>query len=144
MLVLSRKLNQEIIIGDGIKVRVLKIKGNTIRLGIDAPREVKIVRGELPIDVDLPRVESTTESAANVTVVFSNDTANHAPVANVIPFRNRILDGSKQRTGNPNSKRLGGETEMPAPASISFRQRLPQKLHHNRLKEIVKKLTQNS
>ena len=47
MLVLSRKQNQEIVIGDGIKITVLKIKGNTIRLGIDAPRDVKVIRGEL-------------------------------------------------------------------------------------------------
>ncbi len=47
MLVLSRKQNQEIVIGDGIKITVLKIKGNTIRLGIDAPKDVKVIRGEL-------------------------------------------------------------------------------------------------
>jgi carbon storage regulator len=47
MLVLSRKLNQEIRIGDDIVIRVLEIKGNRVRLGIFAPREVPVLRGEL-------------------------------------------------------------------------------------------------
>ena len=47
MLVLSRKVDQEIVIDGNIKIRVLNVKGNTIRLGIEAPQEVHIVRGEL-------------------------------------------------------------------------------------------------
>ena len=47
MLVLSRKQNQEVIIGDNIKITVLKTRGNTVRLGIEAPRDIKVVRGEL-------------------------------------------------------------------------------------------------
>ena len=47
MLVLSRKLNQSIHIGDGISIRVVRIKGNSIQLGIDAPKDVHVVRSEL-------------------------------------------------------------------------------------------------
>ena len=47
MLVLSRKVNQDVLIGGDIIIRVVKIKGSTIQLGIDAPREQSIVRGEL-------------------------------------------------------------------------------------------------
>jgi len=47
MLVLSRKAKQVITIGDDIRVEVLEIKGNTVRLGLVAPREVSIVRDEL-------------------------------------------------------------------------------------------------
>jgi len=47
MLVLSRKTDETIIIGDSIKIKVIKVKGNTIRLGIEAPEDVKILRGEL-------------------------------------------------------------------------------------------------
>ena len=53
MLVLSRKQNQSIVIGDNIKLQVLKISGNTVRIGVQAPTDVKILRGELaPYDVD--------------------------------------------------------------------------------------------
>jgi carbon storage regulator len=51
MLVLSRKQKEVIVIGEGsnrIEVVVRWIGGNTVRLGIKAPRQVKILRGELP------------------------------------------------------------------------------------------------
>jgi carbon storage regulator CsrA len=47
MLVLSRKVNEEIIIDGRIRVQVLQVKGKTIRIGISAPDDVKILRGEL-------------------------------------------------------------------------------------------------
>lgn len=47
MLVLSRKINEEIVIAGQIRVRVLEVKGNQIRLGITAPREVPIHRAEI-------------------------------------------------------------------------------------------------
>ena len=61
MLVLSRKLQQQIKIGDQITVTVLRVKGNTVRIGVQAPREVRVIRGELPkscetADVDAPLV----------------------------------------------------------------------------------------
>ena len=48
MLVLTRKSQDSIRIGDHIKVTVLRIKGNTVRIGVEAPEDVRIVRGELP------------------------------------------------------------------------------------------------
>ena len=47
MLVLTRKLNQAITLGDNIKVTVLSIEGDRISLGIEAPLEVRIFRSEL-------------------------------------------------------------------------------------------------
>ena len=47
MLVLSRKVNESIIIAGGIKVTVVKIDGNKIRLAFEAPPEVSILREEL-------------------------------------------------------------------------------------------------
>ncbi len=47
MLVLTRKPNQSIRIGDDITVNVVRVRGNTIQLGIEAPRQVNIVRSEL-------------------------------------------------------------------------------------------------
>lgn len=47
MLVLSRKKNQTILIDGQIEIEVLQIKGNSIRLGIKAPSEVRVLRGEL-------------------------------------------------------------------------------------------------
>ena len=48
MLVLSRKLKEKIHIGHDITITVVRLDGGQVRLGIEAPREVPIVRGELP------------------------------------------------------------------------------------------------
>lgn len=47
MLALTRKAGERIVIGDNIVVTVVSIKGDSIRLTIDAPKEVKIYRGEI-------------------------------------------------------------------------------------------------
>lgn len=47
MLVLSRKKDEAIIIGDQITVTVLEIRGNRVRLGIQAPDEVRVQRSEI-------------------------------------------------------------------------------------------------
>lgn len=47
MLVLTRKQQEKICIGNGITITVLKMKGKSVRLGIEAPSEVPVIRGEL-------------------------------------------------------------------------------------------------
>lgn len=47
MLVLSRKVDQQILIGDDITLTVVRMDGNRVRIGISAPRDVRILRGEL-------------------------------------------------------------------------------------------------
>ena len=47
MLVLSRKAGEQIIIGDNICVTVVAVRGNQVRIGINAPGEISIVREEL-------------------------------------------------------------------------------------------------
>lgn len=47
MLVLSRKINQSIVIGDNIEIMLVDIRGDQIKLGINAPKSVKIFRKEV-------------------------------------------------------------------------------------------------
>ena len=47
MLVLTRKPGERLMIGDNIVLTVVEVKGDNIRIGIDAPREVKVYRGEI-------------------------------------------------------------------------------------------------
>jgi carbon storage regulator len=47
MLILTRKLNEKILIGDGIVVTVLELRGGKVKLGFSAPEGVKILREEL-------------------------------------------------------------------------------------------------
>jgi carbon storage regulator len=64
MLVLSRKLNEKIVIDGGIVLTVVKIERNQIRLGIDAPAHVRVLREEIV----RPAPCAVSESAAVATV----------------------------------------------------------------------------
>jgi carbon storage regulator len=48
MLVLSRKMGESICIGKDVVVNIVKVSGNRVRIGISAPRNIEVVRGELP------------------------------------------------------------------------------------------------
>ena len=47
MLVLARKLDESIVIGDNIIVKIVSIENCVVKLGIDAPKEISIIRDEL-------------------------------------------------------------------------------------------------
>lgn len=51
MLVLTRKKDESIIIGDGIEVCIVEIRGDKVRLGIEAPRDVPVHRKEVWLDI---------------------------------------------------------------------------------------------
>jgi carbon storage regulator CsrA len=63
MLVLSRKVDQKIHLGQGITITVVRIKGHSVQIGVDAPPEVEILRGELnapssnPVKPDERRID---------------------------------------------------------------------------------------
>lgn len=66
MLVLSRKANQSIMIGDAIEIQVVDIKGDQVKIGINAPRTVTIYRKEVYQDIqkeNINAVKSTSVSA---------------------------------------------------------------------------------
>ena len=47
MLVLTRRTSESLIIGDDVKVTILGVKGNQVRIGIDAPKEISVHREEI-------------------------------------------------------------------------------------------------
>ncbi len=57
MLVLTRKANQSIMIGDEIEVSVLAIMGEKVRIGIQAPRSVPVFRKEVYLEIQQDRGE---------------------------------------------------------------------------------------
>jgi carbon storage regulator len=60
MLVLTRKSNQSIMIGDDIEVSVLAIMGEKVRIGIEAPRSIPVFRKEVYLEI---RQDSSPEDA---------------------------------------------------------------------------------
>lgn len=67
MLVLSRKVGQKILIGDQIEVTVVRVSQGTVRIGVEAPENLTIVRQELAVndvlDKDDKKDEKTTITA---------------------------------------------------------------------------------
>lgn len=62
MLILTRKVGESLVIGDDVSVTVLGIKGNQVRIGVNAPREIAVHREEvLERNRKEPEVESVKE-----------------------------------------------------------------------------------
>ena len=65
MLVLTRKSNQSIMIGDDIEVSVLSIMGEKVRIGIQAPRDVPVFRREVYLEIQQERAEVAAGGAGS-------------------------------------------------------------------------------
>jgi carbon storage regulator len=59
MLILSRKINESIMIGDQIEISIVDIKGDQIKLGIAAPKNVKVYRKEVYVAIQEENIEAT-------------------------------------------------------------------------------------
>ncbi|MGD9570716.1 MAG: carbon storage regulator CsrA [Thermoleophilia bacterium] len=62
MLVLTRKANQSIMIGENIEVSVLSVLGEKVRLGIQAPRDVPVFRKEVFLEIQAQNLEAAESS----------------------------------------------------------------------------------
>jgi carbon storage regulator len=58
MLILTRKLNETIMIGDKIEISVVEIKGDHVKLGIQAPKNVKVYRQEVYLAIQEENIKS--------------------------------------------------------------------------------------
>ena len=63
MLVLTRKSNQSIMIGDDIEVSVLAVMGEKVRIGISAPRDVPVFRKEVYLEIKLDATDGEQREA---------------------------------------------------------------------------------
>ncbi|MFW6355930.1 MAG: carbon storage regulator CsrA [Spirochaetota bacterium] len=64
MLILARRVNETIVIGEDIRVSVIDIKGDQIKLGIEAPRHVKVYRQEVYEAIQAENREAARSAAA--------------------------------------------------------------------------------
>jgi len=67
MLVLSRRVGEQLVIGDGIVVTVIEVRGDSVRIGVDAPRSVRVHRAEVLEAVSAANVDAAAadEQAAD-------------------------------------------------------------------------------
>lgn len=68
MLVLTRKATERIQIGDNVVVTILDIRGNKVRIGIDAPKEIRILRTELQGRTELRNVITEAERKTSLAI----------------------------------------------------------------------------
>ncbi len=71
MLVLTRKSNQSIMIGDDVEISVLSVMGEKVRIGIQAPQEIPVFRKEIYLEIhreDAPLEGSVPDDAARAEV----------------------------------------------------------------------------
>jgi len=66
MLVLTRKAGEGIIIGDDVKITIIEVKGGGIRIGIDAPRDMKVHRQEVYDKIKQENQEATQWDMADL------------------------------------------------------------------------------
>ena len=67
MLILSRKINEKIMIGDDISVSIIEIRGDQVRIGVDAPKSVKVFRQEV-----FDAIKAENKAAAQSAAVLPN------------------------------------------------------------------------
>jgi carbon storage regulator len=65
MLILSRKVDEKIMIGDDISVSILEVRGDQVRIGVDAPKTVKVYRREV-----FDAIKAENQAAAESTPIF--------------------------------------------------------------------------
>jgi len=66
MLVLTRKVGETIWVGDDVEIIISEVKGDQVKIGIRAPRNIEVIRGELRKDIS----ESNTESVLKHLDIF--------------------------------------------------------------------------
>lgn len=75
MLILARKENQSIMIGEDIEISILNIKGDHIKIGIDAPSDVKVYRKEVFEEIQAANIEAVKtdlNAVKNIGTLFKN------------------------------------------------------------------------
>ncbi len=104
MLVLTRKLQEQIKIGDEIVVTILQVRGQSVRVGIQAPKHVRVLRAELP--VKLPNGREGGDGGARITAIELH--TGNAPISK---NRQHSMSSEKAKsagasTGRPLAKKL--------------------------------------
>ena len=114
MLVLTRKTNEEIIIGDNIRITIVEVAPGRVKIGVEAPKSVRVDRAEVH--------EKKKLEAAGSTPPVANQVA-------VVPVVNRIAEQLTPTADTPTAVIPAGPVVHPLPANrlSALRRRFPKK-----------------
>ncbi len=73
MLVLARKTDESIVIGENIVVKVISVENGVVKLGIDAPQEISIIRNELIEEVKETNKAASMKEASETDIASLNE-----------------------------------------------------------------------
>lgn len=73
MLVLSRKKDQAIMIGDNIELSIIEIQGDQVRIGINAPKNVSIYRKELFLEIQEENKKAANNGMVQLDAILKNN-----------------------------------------------------------------------
>ncbi len=76
MLILSRKIGESIVIDGKIVVRIMRLEGDVVKLGIDAPREVPVHRQEVYLEIQKNNQEALTEARPKLPSLIKHPPSN--------------------------------------------------------------------
>ena len=77
MLILSRKINEKIMIGDDVSISIIEIRGDQVRIGVDAPKSVKVFRQEV---FDAIKAENKAAAQSSATLPALDINAKREPL----------------------------------------------------------------
>lgn len=73
MLVLTRKRNESIVVGDNIEITVVDIQGDQVRIGINAPKSVSIHRKEIYLEIQTENKKAADVKKVNLKDLLKNE-----------------------------------------------------------------------
>jgi len=72
MLILTRKKGESLIIGDNIEINIMEVSGDSVKIGIEAPKSVKVLRSELVTTVEQNKMAASAKVDKNLLEILAN------------------------------------------------------------------------
>lgn len=120
MLVLTRKQNEQIRIGEDITITVIRTKGKAVRLGIQAPSNISVLRGELVFDAsEEPEAEQASSTSQASRAGKATKSKLPSPVAEGSPFGEEHSSEAEDHRRSTNYWSRSGEESAVGTATVS-------------------------